>query len=68
MADAIAPHLSQKSQELHESILALGVVVDLYMRSSNSKIDDMIFIVHHLYSSIEVKSDELNSLLREVVK
>lgn len=68
MANAIAPHLLEKAQELHQAVLALGLVVDLYMRSSHSNIDDMIYIVHHLFVPIEAMADELNCLLKEAVE
>lgn len=68
MADVIGAQLLEKAQELHQAVLALGVVVKLYMQSSGQNIDDMIFIVDHLYLPIVDKADELQTLLREAVK
>lgn len=67
MADAIASHLREKAQALHEAVLALGVVVELYMASSGRNIDDMIFIVNHLYIPIEEMSADIEQLLREAI-
>lgn len=66
MAAAIASQLLDRSQALRDSVLALSVVVDLYMSSSMKNIDDMIFIVDHLMIPIDLMSDELVCLLREV--
>lgn len=68
MADVIGAQLHQKAQELHEAVLALGIVIKLYMESSNKNIDDMIFIVDYLYLPIVRQSDELQVLLREAFK
>lgn len=66
MAAAIASQLLDRAQALRDSVLALSVVVDLYMSSSMKNIDDMIFIVDHLMIPIDLMSDELVCLLREV--
>lgn len=68
MAEAISSQLQAKTQALHEGILALGIVVELYMSSSMKNIDDMIYIVHYLHSIITALSDEVNTLLREAKK
>ncbi len=68
MADAIASQVLEKAQALHEAVLALGVVVELYMTSSGKRVDDMTYIVNHLFVPIDVMSDELLCLVREVAK
>ena len=67
MADAIAAQVREKSQLLHEAVLALGIVVELYMASSDRNIDDMIYIVYHLYIPVEQLTDELAFLIREAL-
>ncbi len=68
MADVIASQVLEKAQALHEAVLALGVVVELYMTSSGKNVDDMIYIVNHLFVPIDVMADELLFLVREVAK
>lgn len=68
MADVIGAQLLKKAQELHAAVLALGIVVNLYMESSQQHIDDMIFIVDHLYLPIVEKSEDLERVIRESMK
>lgn len=65
MANAIAPQIQKKTQELNEAIIALGIVVDLYMTSSMKNIDDMIFIIDYLYRKIKDLSDDVHTLAWE---
>lgn len=68
MAIEIAAHAVDRAQALHETVLALQIVVDLYMDSSRKDIDDMIFIVDYLVGPLVERSDDLMQAVRKVAE
>lgn len=67
MASEIASQALDRAQALHDVVLALGIVVDLYMSSSGKKVDDMIFIMDYFSGPLSELSEDVLRHLREVV-
>ena len=65
MADAIASHAVDRAQALHQAVLALKTVSDLYMDSSGQNIDNMIYIVDFLVGPIVDLAEEVLYALKE---
>lgn len=67
MASEIASQALDRAQALHDVVLALQIVVELYMSSSGKHIDDMIFIMDYLAGPMSELSEDVLRHLREVV-
>lgn len=65
MADAIASQLRDRAQALHDGVLAMCVVMDLYLSSSGKSIHDMIFLFDYLVEPLKEQSEALLALVRE---
>ncbi|WP_334666534.1 hypothetical protein [Streptomyces cyaneofuscatus] len=67
MASEIASHAFDRAQALHEVVLAIQIVVELYMSSSGKHIDDLIFLMDYFAGPLGELSEEVVLHLREVV-